>query len=102
VIGAGTTLLLRRPARRRFALADLPGVPRGVKLAAHAARAGTRGARWLRGRGEGLVERTSDLHVDRALRGYMASARKRIDAAVSSEVKDLRKALRRQRRRLGI
>jgi hypothetical protein len=102
VIGAGTTLLLRRPPRRRFALADLPGVPRGVKLAANAARAGGRGARWLRGRGEDLVERTGDLHVDRALRGYMASARKRIDAAVSSEVNDLRKALRRQRRRLGI
>ena len=102
MIGAGTTLLLRRPARRRFALTDLPGVPRGVKLAAHAARAGSRGARWLRGRGEDLADAAGDLHVDRALRGYMNSARRRIDAAVSSEVKDLRKALRRQRRRLGI
>ena len=92
VIGAGTTLLLR-PKRRRVLLPDA-GMTRAASRAATAAgKAGTRGARWLRKRGHA---------VDDALQGFLGSAKERIDDVVSAELRDLRRALRRQRRRLGL
>lgn len=91
MIGAGTTLLLR-PKRR--VLVPGSGMARNAARAATAAgKAGTRGARWIR-------KRSHD--VDDALQGFLGSAKERIDDMVSSELRDLRRALRRQRRRLGL
>ena len=92
VLGAGTTLLLR-PRKRRVML---PGadVARGAARAATVVtKAGRRGARMMRKRGH---------EMDETLRDYIGSAREQIDEVVSSELRDLRKALRRQRQRLGI
>jgi hypothetical protein len=40
--------------------------------------------------------------IERQVRSFMQSARERIDDAVESELRDLRGALKRQRRRLGL
>ena len=100
VLGAGTTLLLR-PRRRRIP-ASVEAVLGGARAAAGAARAGKRGVRWMRRQSADVIDRAGNLHVDRAVRSYLESAKDRIDSAVSSELRDLRKALRRQRRRLGL
>jgi len=92
VLGAGTTLLFR-PRKRRVML---PGaeVARGAARAATiVTKAGRRGARKMRKRGH---------EIDETLRDYIGAAREQIDEVVSPELRDLRKALRRQRKRLGI
>jgi hypothetical protein len=74
----------------------LPGVDiaRGARHAAAAmGKASKRGARMMRKRGH---------EMDETLRDYLGAAREQIDDVVSSELRDLRKALRRQRKRLGI
>lgn len=92
VIGAGTTLLLR-PRRRRVLVPDVAMTRAASRAAKAAGTAGGRGARWLRKRGQ---------EVDEALQGFLGSARDRIDDVVNAELRDLRRALRRQRRRLGL
>lgn len=92
MIGAGTTLLLR-PRRRRVVVPGAKMAVSAARAATHAGKAGARGARWMRRRGHA---------VDETLRGFLGSAKEHIDDVVSSELRDLRRALRRQRRRLGI
>ena len=64
--------------------------------------AGVRGARWLGDRGEELWDRVPRDEIVNRVEGYLDTAREAIDDAVSSEVKDLRKAIRRRRRKLGL
>jgi hypothetical protein len=72
---------------------------RGLRTAGMAS---ARGAQWLGERGEELWDRIPrDEIVDR-LEGYFDTAKEAIDDAVSREVRDLRKAIRRRRRKLGI
>lgn len=94
VVGAGTTLLLR-PRRRRVL------VP-GLDTVVAAGRAGRRGAKWIGKRSRNVRGAALDNVTTRAVSGFLRSARDRIDDAVESELRDLRKSLRRQRRRLGI
>jgi hypothetical protein len=99
-IGAGTTLLLRRgPSGRR------PGAP-AWRLAREGARIGAqlagRGARYAWDRGVDAWDRIPRDEIEDKLRDYFESAREAIDDLVESELKDLRKAIRRQRRKLGI
>jgi hypothetical protein len=99
VVGAGLTLLFRRgPSERpaaRLARAARSG-------ATHAGRYGLESARWAARRGERLLDNLSLDDVRDTLGAYLDSAREAIDDAVSREVKDLRKAIRRQRKRLGV
>ena len=64
--------------------------------------AGAKGARWLGDRGEELWDRVPTEDIAERVGGYLESAREAIDDAVSHEVSDLRKAIRRRRRKLGL
>jgi hypothetical protein len=99
-IGAGTTLLLRRgPSGRR------PISP-AWRMAKDGARIGAkyagRGARFAMDRGAEAWDRIPRDEIEEKLREYYESARDSIDHFVESELNDLRKAIRRQRRKIGI
>lgn len=73
----------------------LKAASRGAKWAgAH----GARGAKWAAERGEDLWERVPRDEI----RDYMEDARSAIQETVADELADLRKAIRRQRKRLGV
>ena len=110
-IGAGLTFMLRRgPSGRRPMSPVMMGMGRGAKWAGNkAARAGRVGASWTAKRGGELWDRIprdeirdhmSDYRDHMA--EYMGRARNAIDDVVESELKDLKRAVRRQRKRLGI
>jgi gas vesicle protein len=95
-IGAGTTLLLRRGPTGR----------RPISPAWRAARAGARmagrGARVAWERGVDAWDRIPREEIQERLGEYVDTARDAIDHVVESELRDLRKAIRRRRRKLGL
>lgn len=99
-IGAGTTLLLRtgpsgrRPLAPAWRMAQR-GAQRGARLAG-------RGARMAWDRGVDAWERIPREELEARVRDYFDAARESIDDFVESELQDLRKAIRRRRRKLGI
>jgi len=103
-IGVGTTLLVRRgPSGSRPVSPILSGAARGAKWAGlGAARLGARGASWARDTGSELWERIPRDEIRENVREYLGKAQEAIDDVVESELRDLRRALRRQRKRLGI
>ena len=110
-IGAGLTYLLRRgPSGRRPVLPLVESVGRGAGWAGrHAARLSGVGARWAAERGGEAWDRIPRDEIREHLGDYrdnvgeyMGRAREAIDDAVASELDDLRKAVRRQRKRLGV
>jgi gas vesicle protein len=99
-IGATATLLLRRGPS-----GDRPGAPlaRGARWAGAAAlKHGAAGAGWAKSRGGELLERIPTDQIEHDVRESFSDARDRIDSFVQAEIKDLRTALRRQRKRLGV
>jgi hypothetical protein len=60
------------------------------------------GARWAADRGEDLWDRIPRDAIRKEMREYVGRAREAIDDVVESELRDLRRAIRRQRKRLGI
>jgi hypothetical protein len=103
-IGVGTTLMVRRgPSGRRPVSPMLRGAALGAKWAGlGAARLGARGASWARDAGSELWERIPRDEIRDHVREYVGKAQEAIDDVVETELRDLRKALRRQRKRLGI
>jgi hypothetical protein len=103
-IGAGITYLLRQgPGGRRPVVPALLGAGRGAAWAGrHAARLGKRGARWAADEAEELWERVPRKEISRQVRQRMSDAQEVIDDVVSHELDDLRRAIRRQRKRLGV
>ena len=110
-LGAGLTFMLRRgPSGRRPVTPMMTGVSRGAVWAGRkAARAGAAGARWTARRGGEVWDRIPRDEIrDQVseygdhLSEYLGRAREAIDDAVEAELKDLRRAVRRQRKRLGI
>ena len=101
-IGAGLTFMLRKgPSGRRPVSPMMQGVGVGAMWAGrHAARLGKRGASWARDRGEDAWDAIPRNEIREHVSDYMGRAREAIDDA--SELKDLRRAIRRQRKRLGI
>ena len=99
-IGATATLLLRRgPSGTR----PVTPVMRGAKWAGRgAAAAGMAGARWAREHGGELIDQIPTERIEREVRETVGEARDRINGLVQHELRDLRKAIRRQRRRLGV
>jgi hypothetical protein len=99
-LGAGVTMLLRQgPKGRR------PGVTIARAAGRGAVRAGTlgaQGARWAADRGEELWDRAGGDEMSERVRDYLDEARETISDVVSEELDDLRKAIRRQRKRLGV
>ena len=99
-IGATATLLLRRgPSGDRPIVPAARAMRRGAQWAG---KRGLEGARWAADRGEELWDRVPREEIADTLGGYLEGARKAIDDAVEDELKDLRRAIRRQRKRLGI
>lgn len=79
------------------------GAWRGAAWAGRgAARAGRQGARWARERGGELWDRLPIEEAQEQVSSYLSHAREAIDDAVETELRDLRKAIRRQRKRLGL
>jgi len=103
-IGAGLTFMLRRgPSGRRPVTPMMYGVGRGAAWAGRkAARAGAAGARWSRKRGADAWDRIPRDEIRDHVSEYAGRAREAIDDVVETELKDLRRAIRRQRKRLGV
>lgn len=103
-VGIGATLLLRRgPSGNRPIAPMMRGVARGAAVAGRsAAEAGMRGARWAREQGEELWDRVPREEIEEQVSDMLGRARETVDDVVSNELRDLRRAIRRQRRRLGV
>ena len=109
-VGVGVTLLLRRSAPARSSLSrgtELAG--KGARVAslagvagAELARKAARGARRGYDRGMDMAEDLSLDGVGEQLHDYFEAAKGAIEDTVSGELQDLRKSIRRRRRRLGI
>jgi len=103
-IGAGLTFMMRRgPSGRRPMSPVMRGLGRGATWAGqHAARVGAARARWTARRGQDAWEAVPRDEIRDRVGDYVGRAREAIDDAVESEFKDLRRAIRRQRKRLGV
>jgi hypothetical protein len=103
-IGASVTYLMRRgPSGRRPMTPVFDGIGRGANWAGHkAARYSTRGAKWAAKQGEELWDRVPRDEIRHNVSDYVGRAREAIDDMVESELHDLRRAIRRQRKRLGV
>jgi hypothetical protein len=95
-VGAGAALLLRRG----------PGGSRPIEPAWRAARAGAkmakRASRFAWDRGVDAWDKIPREEIADNIRDYAESARESIDEFVHSELDDLRRAIRRRRKKLGI
>lgn len=94
--------MLVRMGTRRKRTAGTLAREAGAMASAAAGRAGARGAKWARHRGEEMWESIPFDEIGEQLGDYLQSARDAIDETVSHELNDLRKAVRRHRKRLGI
>jgi len=95
--GAGIALLLRRRHGKRYGTRAI--VRRAGK---NALRYGRRGAKHMAHRTASALDRLPIEEIGESLGDRLAAAREAIDEVVAEEVKDLRKAIRRQRKRLGV
>jgi hypothetical protein len=76
---------------------------RGAGIAGKSAyRAGRAGAEWAREQGAELIDRIPVDRIEHDVRETVGAARERIDGFVQHELRDLRRALRQQRKRMGI
>lgn len=118
-VGAGIALMVRRgpsgtrpiaPVMRGARWAGARGM-HGARIAGAAippaarwaGRSAREGAGWARDRSEELFERLPPLEdVTETVRDYVDAAREAINDTVEHEVRDLRKAINRQRKRIGI
>ena len=99
-IGAGTTLLLRRgPSGGRPIAPAWRLAKRGAR---EGARIAGRGARYAWDRGVDAWESIPREEIEERLRDYFDSARDAIEHAVEHELKDLRRAIRQRRKRMGL
>lgn len=99
-VGAGITLFVRRgPEGRSPAYAAAHAARRG---AVRAGRYGAKGAKKVRRRGAEMIDSLPLEEIGESLGSYLETARETIDDAVARELKGLRKAVRRQRKRLGV
>ena len=97
VIGASATLLLRPPRRapttRRLVADAARAVGRDVRR--QVPRGGRRASGWA-------SEHLRPEEIRDQVGGFVSAARDAINDAVEEELRDLRKSIRRQRRKLGI
>jgi hypothetical protein len=121
-VGAVVTLMFRSgPSGRRPIAPMLAATGKGAKWAALAGLEGARwagdraapGARWAgeraargyraaRERGEEVIDSIPVDDIADSVREYVDGAREAINDVVRSEMNDLRKSVRRQRKRIGI
>jgi hypothetical protein len=110
-VGATATLLFRRgPTGRSPARSAARAAGRGARVVGEAGAEGaewvgdrtSKGARRLRRAGERLLHRGPEARIRAHVRDVVERARDVIDHAVEEELRDLRKSVRRQRKRLGL
>ena len=103
-LGAGLTYMLRRgPSGRRPIAPALEGAGRGLKWAGiNAWKVGSRGAKWAGEQGEELWDRVPRDDIRRGMGRAVESARDTMEDMVESELRSMRKAIRRKRKQLGI
>ncbi|HEY4306611.1 MAG TPA: hypothetical protein VGM82_19205 [Gemmatimonadaceae bacterium] len=98
-----TYLLRRGPTGRSPMTPVFKGMRTGANWAGKkAARYSQRGARWAARRGEEMWDRVPTDEIRDNVSDYVGRAREAIDDMVESELHDLKRALRRQRKRLGV
>ena len=104
MIGAGAALLLRRGPSGRRPLSPLARATAGgaVTAARWAGKRGRTGARWAAKRGGELWDRVPVESMREEIGDVIDSAREAVADVVETELRDLRKAIRRQRKRLGV
>jgi len=99
-LGAGLALVARERARRRRPMARLERFARrGVQ---EARRLRDRGTKWAVEHGEALRDGVPVSDIGDSVADYLETARQSIDDAVNREIRDLRKAIRSKRKRLGV
>ena len=104
-VGTAVTMVLRRgPQGSRPAGMLLTAAGAGATTAGKwAGRGARRGAEWLGDQGEALRDRMPSMDdVAGEISDYLAAARETISDTVSDELRDLRKAIRKQRKRIGV
>lgn len=74
----------------------------GAEGARWAGKRGAKAARWAAERGEELIDRVPTDEIAEQVRDYVETAQETINNAVEHELRDLRRAIKRQRKRLGI
>jgi gas vesicle protein len=99
VAGAGIAMLFR--GRRKRTAGALAREAREMAGAA-VGRAGRRGVKWAASRSEKMMDMLPVEDVAESIGEYVRNAREAIDETVSHEMNDLRKAIRRHRKHLGI
>ena len=67
-----------------------------------AGKQSARGARWAAEQGSEMIDRIPAEEIQERMQEYMESARESIGEVVEHELRDLRKAIRRRRKQLGI
>lgn len=104
MIGAGAALLLRRGPSGRRPFTPLAQAAGGAAVGAArwAGKRGRRGARWAAKRGGEVWDRVPVDTVREEIGDAIDAAREKVADVVESELRDLRKAIRRQRKRLGV
>ena len=104
MIGAGAALMLRRgpSGRRPISPVARAAGDAAVGAARWANKSGRRGARWAAKRGGELWDRVPVDVVREEIGDALDAAREAVADVVESELRDLRKAIRRQRKRLGV
>jgi hypothetical protein len=104
MIGAGAALLLRRGPSGRRPISPMARVAGGAAVGAArwANKSGRRGARGAEKRGSELWDRVPVDAVRDEIGDALDAAREAVADVVESELRDLRKAIRRQRKRLGV
>lgn len=99
-VGAGLALVARERARRRRPAARFQRLTRrGVK---EAKRLRDRGVKWAAHQGDVIRENANVSEIGDSVAEYLETARQTIDDAVTREIRDLRRAIRRERKRLGV
>lgn len=107
MIGAAAGFLLRPRPRPRgvFGKMDMAS-ERAIKRARHVrkkvGRQAADSASWVRARGDALADHFAPDDVSGHMKKYLGEARERISDAVEEELRDLRRAIRRRRRKLGV
>jgi len=104
VIGAGAALMLRRGPSGRRPISPVARFAGGAAAGAArwANKSGRRGARWAAKRSGELWDRVPVEAVREEIGDALDAAREAVADVVESELRDLRKAIRRQRKRLGV
>jgi hypothetical protein len=96
-------MLRRGPSGDRPVAPVVRGIGTGAKWAGrNAGRLGRTGRKWATHQGREMWDRIPRDAIADNVTDYVGRAREAIDDVVESELKDLRRAIRRQRKRLGI